>query len=156
MQHLYTATFSTGETREQIFSRELTYAWRVTYTRNGSQATKYGFSGTREKAEKATKLSPLMRKVCTDVTSEVVPATKLREVPKATAKPKKVKPFHKGERVIIQISTGDGFLVDVAATVKGIRGDIVTVTIPEFLNDTRVKLAHVQKLPDPTPLAQAA
>ena len=156
MQHLYTATFSTGETREQIFSRELTYAWRVTYTRNGSRATKYGFSGTREKAEKAAKLSPLMRKVCTDVTSEVVPATKLREVPKATAKPKKVKPFAKGEEVVINLIDRHGDTT-ILATVKGIRGDTVTVTIPQFLNDVRVKLANVQKLaPHPTPLAQAA
>ncbi len=153
MQHLYTATFSTGETREQIFSRELTYAWRVTYTRNGSQATKYGFSGTREKAEKAAKLSPLMRKVCTDVTSEVVPATKLREVPKAAAKPKKVKPFAKGE--LVSVSHVGGCSVN--AIVKGMRGDTVTLIVDGLLNDVRVKLANVQKLtPDPLPLAQAA
>lgn len=157
MQHLYTATFSTGETREQIFSRELTYAWRVTYTRNGSRATKYGFSGTREKAEKAAKLSPLMRKACTDVTSEIVPATKLREVPKATAKPKKVKPFAKGDEVIANVAVIGGGCVTIASIVKGMRGDTVTLTVPGILNDIRVKLADVRKrYPDPTPLAQAA
>lgn len=154
MQHLYTATFKSGEVREQIYARELTHAWRVTYTRNGAQATKYGFSGSREKAEKATKLP----KACTDVSAEIVHAMKLDAPAKATsAKSKKVKPFAKGERVMIQISNGSGFLVEVAATVKGIRGDTVTVTMPEFLNDIRVKLANVQKMtPHPTPLAQAA
>jgi hypothetical protein len=153
-QHLFRATFANGEIREQIYSRDLTHAWRVSYTRNGASATKYGFSGSREKAEKATKLP----KACTDITVEIVHAMKLDAPTKAaSAKPKKVKPFAKGERVMIAISNGAGFLVEVAATVKGIRGDAVTVTIPEFLNDIRVKLAHVQKMtPDPTPLAQAA
>ena len=36
------------------------------------------------------------------------------------------------------------------------RGDVVTLTVVGILNDVRVKLENVKKLPDPTPLAQAA
>jgi hypothetical protein len=148
MQHLYRATFTTGEVREQIYSRPLTHAWRVTYTRNGSQATKYGFSGSREKAEKAVK----MPKACTDVTAEIVHAMKLDAPSKATsAKPKKVKPFAKGETVIVFIGNDSIF-----GRVKSIRGETVTLTVDGILNDIRVKLAVVDKLNDPEPVAQAA
>lgn len=154
MQHLYTATFSTGEVREQIYSRELTHAWRVSYTRNGAQATKFGFSGAREKAEKATKLP----KACTDITVEIVHAMKLDAPTKATAsKPKKVKPFAKGDEVLAILENADFGTVKVPAIVKGMRGDIVTLTVPGILNDIRVKAANIRKrYPDPTPLAQAA
>ena len=154
MQYLYTATFSTGETREQVYSRELTHAWRVTYTRNGAQATKYGFSGSREKAEKATKLP----KACADVSAEIVHAMKLDAPTKATsAKPKKAKPFAKGDEVVAHVQTRDLGTVTIPAIVKGMRGDIVTLTVPGILNDIRVKLADVRKrYPDPIPLAQAA
>src|SRR3989304_3893291 len=105
MQHLYRATFETGEVREQVYSRPLTHAYCVTYTRNGSQATKYGFSGSREKAEKATK----MPKACTDVTAEIVHAMKLDAPAKAAAaKPRKAKPFVKGDEVIANIAVLSG------------------------------------------------
>lgn len=154
MQHLYAATFSTGETREQIYSRPLTHAWRVTYSRNGATATKYGFSGSREKAERAAKLP----KACTDIAVEIVHAMKLDAPTKATAsKPKKVKPFSKGDEVIANVAVIGGGCVTIASIVKGLRGDTVTLTVPGILNDIRVKLADVRKrCPDPTPLAQAA
>lgn len=154
MKHLYRATFATGEVREQIYARELTHAYRVTYTRNGATATKYGFSGSREKAEKATKLP----KACTDITVEIVHAMKLDAPTKATAsKPKKVKPFAKGDEVEAYIMTYERGQIALPAIVKGMRGDTVTLTVPGILNDIRVKLADVRKrYPDPTPLAQAA
>jgi len=150
MQHLYRATFTGGEVREQVYARELTHAWKVTYTRNGATATKYGFSGSREKAEKAVKLP----KACTDVQAEIVHAMKLDAPAKATAsKPKKVKPFAKGETVTVNHIGG----CNVFAKVKGMRGEFVTLTIDGIMNDVRVKLASVQKInPDPAPLAQAA
>jgi hypothetical protein len=149
MQHLYTATFSTGETREQIYSRELTHAWRVSYTRNGASATKYGFSGSREKAEKATKLP----KASTDITVEIVHAMKLDAPTKATAsKPKKVKPFAKGELVRFILGAQD-----VTARVKRVGSKYAYLQIAGALNDIKVNAADVVALnPDPTPLAQAA
>lgn len=154
MQHLYRATFESGEVREQIYARELTHAYRVTYTRNGSQATKYGFSGSREKAEKAVKLP----KACTDIAVEIVHAMKLDAPTKATsAKPKKVKPFVKGDEVTVNVLDHSGGMIAFPAVVKGLRGDTVTLTTPGILNDIRVKIANVYKdCPDPTPLAQAA
>lgn len=153
MQHLYTATFLTGETREQVYSRELTHAYRVSYTRNGAQATKYGFSGSREKAEKATKLP----KACTDITVEIVHAMKLDAPTKVTsAKPKKAKPFAKGDTVLVNLPADIG-AISIPARVKSMRGDHVTLTVDGILNDIRVKIADVQKrYPDPIPLAQAA
>lgn len=152
MQKLYRAEF-TGETREQVYSRPLTHAYKVTYSRNGASAVKQGFAGSLAKAEKATK----MAKACKVEAVEIVETT-IHDAPaKANpAKPKKVKPFAKGEEVIINLIDRHGDTT-ILATVKGIRGDAVTVTIPQFLNDVRVKLANVQKLaPHPTPLAQAA
>jgi hypothetical protein len=148
MQHLYTATFSTGEVREQIYSRELTHAYRVTYSRNGATATKYGFSGSREKAEKAVKLP----KACTDVTSEIVHAMKLDAPTKTTsAKPKKVKPFAKGDLVFLRLHG-----TDIPAIVIGVRGDKATLRVTGILNDVRVGFLDISKPLDPTPLAQAA
>lgn len=148
MQHLYRATFESGEVREQVYSRPLTHAWRVTYSRNGATATKYGFSGSREKAEKAVKLP----KACTDVTHEIVHAMKLDAPTKVTAsKPKKAKPYAKGETVVVFIGNDSIF-----GRVKSIRGDTVTLTVDGILNDIRVKLTTVDKLNDPEPVAQAA
>ena len=154
MQHLYRATFTGGDVREQVYARELTHAWKVTYTRNGATATKYGFSGSREKAEKAVKLP----KACTNVQAEIVHAMKLDAPAKATAsKPKKVKPFAKGDEVVANVRTLDGGTVTIPAIVKSARGDVVTLSVPGILNDIRVKIADVRKrYPDPTPLAQAA
>ena len=153
MQHLYRATFESGEVREQVYSRPLTHAWRVTYSRNGATATKYGFSGSREKAEKAVKLP----KACTDVTVEIVHAMKPDAPTKATAsKPKKVKPFVKGEAVLVNLPADIG-TASIPARVKSMRGEFVTVTISGIAGDVRVLAVNIQKrYPDPTPLAQAA
>lgn len=151
MQKLYRAEF-TGETREQIYSRPLTHAYKVTYTRNGASAAKQGFAGSREKAEKATKLA----KACKVEAVEIVETT-IHDAPaKAnSAKPKKVKPFAKGDEVLITVRDIGTMLIP--ARVKGMRGDIITVTVIGILNDVRVKLADISKrYPDPTPLAQAA
>ena len=153
MQKLYRAEF-TGETREQVYSRPLTHAYKVTYTRNGAQAVKQGFAGSREKAEKATKLA----KACKVEAVEIVETT-IHDAPaKANAaKPKKVKPFAKGDEVIANVAVIGGGCVTIASVVKGLRGDTVTLTVPGILNDIRVKLADVRKrFPDPAPLAQAA
>lgn len=153
MQKLYRAEF-TGETREQIYSRPLTHAYKVTYTRNGASAVKQGFAGSREKAEKAVKLA----KACKVEAVEIVETT-IHDAPaKANAaKPKKVKPFAKGDEVEAYIMTYERGQIALPAIVKGMRGDTVTLTVPGILNDIRVKLADVRKrYPDPTPLAQAA
>jgi len=154
MQKLYRAEFTGGETREQIYSRPLTHAYKVTYARNGASAVKQGFAGSLAKAEKATKLA----KACKVEAVEIVETT-IHDAPaKANAaKPKKAKPFAKGDEVIANIAVLGGGCVTIASTVKGLRGDIVTLTVPGILNDIRVKLADVRKrYPDPTPLAQAA
>lgn len=150
MQHLYRATFTGGDVREQVYARKLTHAWKATYTCNGATATKYGFSGSYAKAEKAT----IFPKRCKVEKIEIVEATEHDAPAKATAsKPKKVKPFAKGETVTVNHIGG----CNVFAKVKGMRGGFVTLTIDGIMNDVRVKLASVQKInPDPTPLAQAA
>lgn len=153
MQKLYRAEF-TGETREQVYSRPLTHAYKVTYTRNGASAVKQGFAGSREKAEKATKLA----KTCKVEAVEIVETT-IHDAPaKANAaKPKKVKPFAKGDEVTVNVRDHNGGIIAFPAIVKGMRGDTVTLTVPGILTDIRVKAANVHKdCPDPTPLAQAA
>lgn len=148
MQKLYRAEFTGGETREQIYSRPLTHAYKVTYSSNGASAVKQGFAGSREKAEKAVK----MPKRCKVEAVEIVETT-IHDAPaKATpAKPKKVKPFAKGETVVINLGNDS-----ILGCVKGIRGDAVTLAVPGILNDVRVKLSIIDKLNDPEPLAQAA
>ncbi len=153
MQKLYRAEF-TGETREQVYSRPLTHAYKVTYTRNGVSAVKQGFAGSREKAEKAAK----MAKACKVEAVEIVETT-IHDAPaKANVgKPKKVKPFAKGDEVTVNVLDHSGGMIAFPAIVKGLRGDTVTLTVPGILNDIRVKIANVYKdCPDPTPLAQAA
>ena len=152
MQKLYRAEF-TGETREQVYSRPLTHAYKVTYTRNGAQAVKQGFAGSREKAEKATKLA----KACKVEAVEIVETT-VHEAPvKSNPKPKKTKAFSKGDEVVANVKTLDMGTVTIPAVVKSARGDVVTLSVPGILNDIRVKVADVRKrYPDPTPLAQAA
>lgn len=148
MQKLYRAEF-TGETREQIYSRPLTHAYKVTYTRNGAQAVKQGFAGSREKAEKATKLA----KACKVEAVEIMETTVHDAPAKSNAKPKKTKPFSKGEVVVINLGNDS-----IIGRVKSMRGDYVTLMVEGILNNIRVKVGIVDKLndPDPTPLAQAA
>jgi len=149
MQKLYRAEFKSGETRERAYSRPLTHAYRVTYTRNGAQSVKSGFAGSREKAEKACKLP----KACAVETAEIVETT-IHDAPaKINAKPKKTKPFAKGETVVINLGNDS-----IIGRVKSMRGDHITLTVEGILNDIRVKISIVDKLrdPDPAPLAQAA
>lgn len=148
MQHLCRATFESGEVREQIYSRPLTHAYKVTYTRNGASAVKQGFAGSREKAEKATK----MAKACKVEAVEIVETT-IHDAPaKANAaKPKKVKPFVKGDKVFLRLHGAD-----IPAAVIGVRGDKATLRVTGILNDVRVSFIDISKPLDPTPLAQAA
>jgi hypothetical protein len=155
MKHLYRATFTGGDVREQVYGRELTHAWRVTYTRNGSQATKYGFSGSREKAEKATKLP----KACTDVTAEIVHAMKLAAPTKANAaKPKKAKPVKLGDYVTFALETQVyGVTATVGGAVAKVGRKYAYVTVAGALDPIKVAFDNLTKLnPDPIPLAQAA
>jgi hypothetical protein len=145
-QHLFRATFANDEIREQIYSRDLTHAWRVSYTRNGAQATKYGFSGSREKAEKAVKLP----KACTDITVEIVHAMKLDAPTKATsAKPKKAKLFHKGDKVIVILDERE-----ITGSIDRIGSKYAYVSIAGALASVKVATQNLYK--HPLPLAQAA
>ena len=148
MQKLYRAEFTGGETREQIYSRPLTHAYKVTYTRNGACAVKQAFASSLAKAEKAVKLA----KACKVEAVEIVETT-IHDAPvKANAaKPKKVKPFAKGEKVFLRLHG-----VDVPAAIIGMRGDKATLRVTGILNDVRVSLLDISKPLDPTPLAQAA
>jgi len=145
----YTANFEACSA-ERIYGKPLTHAWRVEYCVAGSPdqtGTKSGFSSSREAAEKATKLPKRLR--ATKV--EIVECKAVETVAKAPAKAKKVKPYAKGETVVV-ILGADSFL----AKVKSIRGDVATLTVPDILNDIRVKLANIDKLNDPAPFAAAA
>ena len=148
----YTANFEACSA-ERIYGKPLTHAWRVEYCVAGSPdqtGVKSGFSSSREAAEKATKLPKRLK--ATKV--EIVECKAVETVAKAPAKPKKVKPFAKGETVFIV--TGEAAIL-ITARVKSMRGDTVTLTVPGILNDIRVKTTDVRKrCPDPAPLAQAA
>jgi len=151
----YTANFEDCAA-ERIYGKPLTHAWRVEYhvaSDEKQTGVKSGFSSSREAAEKATKLPKRLKAT----KAEIVECTAVETVAKASAKPKKTKPFAKGDEVLADVRHADYGTVKLPAIVKGMRGDTVTLTVPGILNDIRVKAADVRKrYPDPAPLAQAA
>lgn len=144
-RHLYRATFEDNTVREQIYARSLTHAWKVTYTYaanpDSEVVTKTGFSGSRERAEAACKLGKRYKLI----SSEIVHAMKL-DAPATvrTVKPKKVKPFHKGDEVLVQLTASIGF-VSVPARVQRVGRDYAYVTIGGIMTDVKVKISDCRK-----------
>jgi hypothetical protein len=148
-QHLYRATFEDGTAREQVYSRALTHAWKVTYTYaanpDSEVATKTGFSGSRERAEAACKLSKRYRLI----SAEIVHAMKLDAPARATtAKPKRPKPFHKGETVQAVIGGAT-----ITGTVSRVGTKYTYISAENALADIKIATEHVRKIEAPMAVA---
>jgi hypothetical protein len=149
MIKLYTATFADASSATRAFAKRLTHAWKVTYRpagdENGPVTKKYGFSGSAALAEKHFKL-PKRYKL---LTSEVVETVETDAPAKlTTAKPKKVKPFHKGETVMVSIGGGV-----VTGTVQRVGTKYTYISAERAVNDIKIATEHVRKIEAPMAVA---
>jgi hypothetical protein len=150
----YEAAFTTSEGAEFIavreYARPLAYAWRVEYTANQICSVKFGFSATKEAAEKSLKLP----KRCTVTHSQVVEAKAVGTVAsKAKApKAKTVKPCTIGETVEFILAG-----VTVSGRVAKLGRKFAYVEVSGAMDFVKIAFKDINpQSPETQPLAQAA
>jgi hypothetical protein len=156
----YEAAFTTSEGAEFIavreYARPLAYAWRVEYTANQICSVKFGFSATKEAAEKSLKLP----KRCTVTHSQVVEAKAVGTVAsKAKApKTKAVKPCAVNDLVQFDLATHiPGVNATVAGVVEKVGRKFAYIKVAGALDPIKVAFANINpQSPEAQPLAVAA
>jgi hypothetical protein len=159
----YRAVFTASNGLEIIENRDyakpLGFAWRVEYHNakdETQKAVKFGFSATREAADKATKLP----KRCTVTHTQVVEAQNVGTVAlkgKKPAKAKAVKPCAVGDIVSFDLGTHlPGIAATVAGKVAKLGRKYAYVEVAGALDHIKVAFANIRPLDSAPAQALAA
>lgn len=160
---MYQAKFTTSEGNEFVaernYAKPLGFAWRAEYVNakdETQKAVKFGFSATREAAEKALKM-PKRVKV---THSEIVEAVSVGTVPskaKTPAKPKATKPCKAGDLVTFGLAAqAFGLTVVVSGTVEKVGRQYAYVNVKGALAPIKVAFANINTSPASPAQALAA